>query len=110
MSSAGTRLAPQPEPAAAEPSALAYLIHALNQPLTGLQCSLELAAAAPRRADQYVRTLRDGLQLTARLRILVEAIRELAENADSQSDQPEAFELNLLLRDAIDDLVPVAGE
>jgi hypothetical protein len=110
MSAAGTQRAPQPAPLAREASPLAYLVHALNQPLTGLQCSLELAAAAPRRAENYVRTLREGLQLTARMRILVEAMRELAENGEGNPVPPQRFELNLLLRDAVDDLVPVARE
>ncbi len=110
MSATGTRLAPQPEFTGGERSPLAYLVHAINQPLTGLQCSLELAAAAPRRSDQYVRTLHEGLTLTARMRVLVEAIRELAESGDAVAGPPQPFELNLLVRDAVDDLVPVARE
>src|ERR1700676_3753274 len=68
-------------------SPLAHLLHALNQPLTGLQCSMELALSGPRRPEECVRTLREGLELTERMRILVEAIRELT---DSQpvSKQP----------------------
>jgi signal transduction histidine kinase len=110
MTTTGTQLAPQAEPSTRERSPLAYLIHALNQPLTGLQCSLELAASTPRRADQYVHTLREGLELTARMRALVEAMRELSENVNSEPDQAQPFELNLLLRDAIDDLIPVARQ
>jgi len=87
---------------------MAHLLHALNQPLTGLQCSLELAAAGPRRPEQYVRTLREGLELTGRIRILVEAIRELADGQQSESDEVDSFLLDALLRDAADDLVPVA--
>jgi hypothetical protein len=110
MSSAGTRLAPRAETTTRERNALAYLIHALNQPLTGLQCSLELATRAPRRAEQYVRTLREGLELTARMRALVEALHELVESPASESDQTQPFELNKLLRDAVDDLLPVARQ
>jgi hypothetical protein len=110
MSATGARLAPELERSTQERNPLAYLIHALNQPLTGLQCSLELAVAGPRRAEQYVRTLRDGLQLTARMRILVEAMRELIETGGPKSQEAHPFELNLLLRDAVDDLLPVARE
>jgi len=64
------------------------LLHALNQPLTGLQCSLELALVSPRPAEQYVRTLREGLELTGRMRVLVQAVRELADLDQEESEQP----------------------
>lgn len=110
-------------------SPLAHLLHALNQPLTGLQCSLELAVAGPRRPEQYVRTLNEGLELTSRMRALVEAIRELMEvqatviqtevqtevHADVRQDvrqleSPgvESFALDELVRDTVADLLPVA--
>lgn len=89
-------------------SPLAHLLHALNQPLTGLQCSLELAVAGPRPAEQYVRTLREGLDLTGRMRILVEAIRELADIQQADSEEGEPFLLDALLRDTATDLAPVA--
>jgi len=114
MSGPGSQVAPQHAfmELAKDRSPLAYLLHALNQPLTGLQCSLELAAAAPRRAEEYLRTLREGLELTGRMRILVEAIRELADvRADLQpagSDAIETFQFDALLRDAVEELLPVA--
>ncbi len=94
-------------------SPLAHLLHALNQPLTGLQCSLELAASGPRHPEQYARILLEGLELTSRMRILVEAIRELADIQDSaretfDSDAVESFQLDTLLRDTVADLLPVA--
>jgi signal transduction histidine kinase len=87
------------------------LLHALNQPLTGLQCSLELALGKPRPAAQYVRTLREGLELTERMRILVQAVRELADLEQSgvePSENAEAVQLDALLREALSDLLPVA--
>lgn len=96
-------------------SPLAHLLHALNQPLTGLQCSLELAVAGPRPLEQYVRTIREGLELTARMRILVEAVRELADLQSSGSSgqpwnsvEPEPFLLDTLMSEAVTDLLPVA--
>jgi len=89
-------------------SPLAHLLHALNQPLTGLQCSLELAVAGPRPAEQYIRTLREGLELAHRMRILVEAIRELADAPAPGSDQAEPLLLDELVSDTLDDLLPVA--
>jgi signal transduction histidine kinase len=89
-------------------STLAHLLHALNQPLTGLQCSLELAVAGRRRPEEYMRTLREGLELTERMRILVEAIRELTD-AQPTAEAEETFNFIGLLRDTADDLRPVAA-
>ena len=86
---------------------LAHLLHALNQPLTGLQCSLELAASGPRPAD-HIRTLREGLELTGRMRILVEAMRELVDIQPPDGESAEPFLLDELLRDTANDLLPVA--
>jgi hypothetical protein len=110
MSGAGPQLAPQrPGNATLKGrSPLAHLLHALNQPLTGLQCSLELAAAGPRPAEQYVRTLRESLELTGRMRILVEAIREVADTEPADRDQFEPLLLDELLRGTVTDLLPVA--
>ncbi len=107
MSSAGTRLALPTEPL--KQTALAHLLHALNQPLTGLQCSLELAAAAPRSTEQYVRTLREGLALTARMRILVEALRELAHLSQPAEAISDSY-LDVLLAKCIDELRFVAED
>jgi signal transduction histidine kinase len=105
MSSAGTRLALPTEPL--KQTALAHLLHALNQPLTGLQCSLELATSAPRSSEQYVRTLREGLALTARMRILVEALRELV-HSSQQAEAHSELHLDGALVDCVDQLRPVA--
>jgi C4-dicarboxylate-specific signal transduction histidine kinase len=110
MSGDGPHLAPAP-PHATFPkgrSPMAHLLHALNQPLTGLQCSLELAAAGPRPIEQYVRTLRDGLELTSRMRMLVEALRELADAQPSNTEEIAEFPLDALLRDTADELTPAA--
>lgn len=107
MSGAGPKVAPQPWALPKERTPLAHLLHALNQPLTGLQCSLELATAGPRPADQYVRTLREGLDLVSRMRALVEAIREIAQ--PSSLEEPVQFRLETLLFDAAAELQPVAG-
>lgn len=89
-------------------SPLAHLLHALNQPLTGLQCSLELAVAGPRPIEQYVRALREGLELTGRMRILVEAIREVADLQPSDWEDLKPLLLDQLLRSTAADLLPVA--
>lgn len=89
-------------------SALEQLLHALNQPLTGLQCSMEVALASPRTAEQYACGLREGLKLTARMRILVEAIREVVDLEAETNGQAETVELKTLLREIVDNLAPVA--
>lgn len=126
--------APQPAPRRAPAESLkdrgplAHLLHALNQPLTGLQCSLELAVAGPRPVEHYMRTLHEGLELTARMRILVEAIRELAdlhasarrplrydqkeEDKDKEEEEEEEMEIlrfDELVRSTAEDLSPVAA-
>jgi hypothetical protein len=110
MSGSGPQLAPRPVTGTLPKgrSPLAHLLHALNQPLTGLQCSLELAMAGPRRPEEYVRTLREGLSLTERMRILVAAMRELADTQPSDSEIFEEFQFDTLLRDTAQDLLPVA--
>jgi signal transduction histidine kinase len=89
-------------------STLAHLLHALNQPLTGLQCSLELALSSPKRADQYVQTLRDGLDLTTRMRDLVAAIRELVDLQQSERGEAETLLLDELFKETVADLLPIA--
>jgi hypothetical protein len=106
MSHASPQLAPTDAAAPQARGLLAHLLHALNQPLTGLQCSLDVALAGPRQTEQYVSTLRAGLDLTARMRILVESIRELADQYEAGSGSQ--FPLEVLLRETAADLHPVA--
>jgi hypothetical protein len=89
-------------------SPLAHLLHALNQPLTGLQCSLELALIGPRGVEQHVHSVRDGLELTGRMRVLVEAIRELVDLHEAEAEKMEVIELGALLRGTVGELLPVA--
>jgi hypothetical protein len=89
-------------------SPLAHLLHELNQPLTGLQCSLELASAGPRTAEQYLRAIREGLELIGRIRSLVEGLREVADLAQEPLSEPEAIRLDDLVRETAADLRPVA--
>lgn len=89
-------------------SPLAQLLHALNQPLTGLQCAMEVALASPRTLEQYVQGLREGLGLTERMRALVEAIREVTDVEVETKTERETTELRSLLRETVEDLEPVA--
>ena len=90
------------------PAVLGHLLHALNQPLTGLHCSLELALAASRSPEYYVRVLREGLELTARMRLLVEALREMVDRQGAEAAKLEAVQLEGLLADIVEEIEPVA--
>jgi hypothetical protein len=89
-------------------SPLAQLLHALNQPLTGLQCSMEVALAVPRTPAQYVQGLREGLELTGRMRALVEAMREVGDAEEEKKHEQETIELKTFLREVVDELESVA--
>jgi hypothetical protein len=112
MSGTGTQLAAQ-VPDASLPgnrTLLAHLLHALNQPLTGLQCSMEIALSGRRQPEQYISTLREGLELTARMRILVAAMREV-DDFPQDGDilkNCHRFLLDGLLRETATELHPVA--
>ena len=110
MTSAGTQRlekAREPGPKAGR-SPLGQLLHALNQPLTGLQCSMEVALARARTPEQYVEGLRQGLELTGRMRALVSAIREVTDVEAEGKEELETIDLTGLLREVVDDLAPVA--
>jgi C4-dicarboxylate-specific signal transduction histidine kinase len=107
MSGAGVQLA-RDEAALNGRTPLAHLLHALNQPLTGLQCSLELALVRPRAAEEYARAMRDALDLTGRMRVLVEALREIADAESSAGREQSSVSLNDLLATNAEELLPVA--
>lgn len=133
MSEAGRGLVSDEIPGLLSPgrSPLQHMLHALKQPLTGLHCSLELALVGQRTPEQYVRTLREGLELAGRMSMLVAAIGELVENQEETpleyrqvnenegdglkpdnavSAQREVIALDALLRQVVGELQPVAGE
>lgn len=111
MTSVGPRLATSPQFRDEERgrSPLAHLLHELNQPLTGLQCSMELAVAGPRPTDHYVRTLREGLELVSRMRDLVEAIREVVQTRETQTGAFALFRLDSLVSEVAVELEPIAA-
>ncbi len=110
MSAAGSRLGNEVTGGAPADgrSPMAYLLHALNQPLTGLQCSLELSLVGPRTPEQYIGAMRDGLELTARMRILVETIRELVDAEQNDLTETEVVSLHNLLEQTTNELQPIA--
>ncbi len=97
---------------------LAELLHALNQPLTGLQCAMEVALASPRSSEHFAQGVREWLELTGRMRDLVRAIREVADadaetGAKTGEDAEPQKELRwaawrILLQEIVEDLRLVA--
>lgn len=88
-------------------SLLPELLHALNQPLTSLRCSLELTLLQPRDSDEYRRRLRESLKLTEDITVLASGIRELIE-VEQPIAQPRAVAFEKILRSAVRELMPLA--
>jgi signal transduction histidine kinase len=104
-----TQLSPSQGSQSDPQSPMRQLLHALNQPLTGLQCALELAVTRPRKQEEILRTLREGLELTARMRLLAEALRELSDVSwFGANEGARPVDLDNLLRSTISELAPVA--
>lgn len=80
------------------------LLHALNQPLTGLQCSMELAVAGPHPSEYYRRTLEEGLELVGRARALVGALREIVDLQDAKFREVSLFRIDSLVREIVAEL------
>jgi signal transduction histidine kinase len=86
---------------------LSEAFHSLSQPLTALQCGLELAVAVPRSQKEYERRIGEGLQSTGSLREMMSALRELVEAEDPGEDARE-IELRELLSSLGDSLQKLA--
>ena len=86
---------------------LSEAFHSLSQPLTALQCGLELAVAVPRSQKEYERRIGEGLQSTGSLREMISALRELVEAEDPGEDARE-IELGELLSSLGDSLHKIA--
>ncbi len=82
------------------------LFHALNQPLTTLRCSLELALQQPRTAKQYRDGLSVALKHAEQIAWLATGIRELLEADDA--DDRQVLALEVCLQETVVDLLPVA--
>jgi hypothetical protein len=88
-------------------SLLPELLHALNQPLTSLRCSLELTLLQPRDSDEYRRRLRDSLKLTEEITVLASGIRELID-VENPVTQPRTLAFDKILPASVRELLPLA--
>lgn len=86
---------------------LADLFHALNQPLTTMRCSLELALHQPRSLEQYREEVRGALERAEQVIRLVAGIRQLVEAEDPGDDRRVPI-LESALREVVADLAPLA--
>jgi two-component system, OmpR family, sensor histidine kinase VanS len=88
-------------------SLLPELLHALNQPLTSLRCSLEVTLLQPRDSDEYRRRLRESLKLTEDITVLASGIRELID-VEQPNAPPRAVSLDKILQFSTRELMPLA--
>lgn len=86
---------------------LAELFHAMNQPLTALACSLELALVAPQTAEQYEEIVREAAERVERVSRLTRCLHQLVQ-ADDRGEQSREVDVKKVLREVADELTPVA--
>lgn len=86
---------------------LSEAFHSVSQPMTALQCGLELAVAVPRSQKEYERRIGEALQSTSSLREIVAALRELVE-AEDPGEDTEEIDLGELFSSLQDSLLKVA--
>jgi len=88
-------------------SLLPELLHALNQPLTSLRCSLEVTLLQPRDSDEYRKRLRESLKLAEDITVLASGIRELIE-VERPRLPPRAVAFDKVLQSSVRELLPLA--
>lgn len=89
-------------------SLLPELLHALNQPLTALRCSLEMTLLQPRDSEEYRKRLRESLRLAEEITTLAGGIREMVE-AERPSEHSQRVDVSALLGTTVREFLPVAA-
>jgi hypothetical protein len=84
---------------------LANLLHLISQPITALQCSLELALNAEEDRDKCRDWLVAALENSERLRCRLSLAREVAEAADP--GEVQIIELRSLLQEVLCEIAPL---
>jgi len=92
----------------AGPDILEGLLHALNQPLTQLLCSIELALQKPRTQASYMETLSTALAQVERATLLSSVIQEVVQIERKDGPQPDRTDFASTLKNVLEDLAPVA--
>ena len=94
---------------AGEREFLRYVFHLLSQPLTALQCSLELGLLNSGEVRDYRQCIECALENSDRLRSRLGLVRELADGCE-QPAATDHTDLVPVLRDAIEQLQPLIAE
>ena len=96
-----------PEQGAADQRSLVSdVLHKLSQPLTALQCSLELSLVRDQSAEEFRASVEAALQNAERLRQSLLLLRELSD-ADDPGDTSAPVDLQRLLLELREDFLPV---
>ena len=82
------------------------VFHELSQPLTALQCSLELSLLRDHTSQEFRASVEAALQNADRLRLNLLLLRELSD-ADDPGDISVPVEMRRLLLDLQEDFLPV---
>jgi len=82
------------------------VLHKLSQPLTAMQCSLELSLVRDRTAEEFRASVEAALQNAERLRQNLLLLRELSD-ADDPGDVSTPVQLHALLQEFQQDFLPV---
>lgn len=86
----------------------AEMFHSLSQPLTVVQCSLELSLANDSSPQEFRASVEAALENTQRVRQRLDVAREMI-NADDPGDTSDAVSLELLLQRLAEELLPLAA-
>jgi len=95
-----------PQPVAEQRAFVADVFHRLSQPLTALQCSLELSLGRDQTSQEFRASVEAALQNAERLRQRLLLLRELSD-ADDPGDVSAPVDLQHLLQELREDLLPV---
>lgn len=93
--------------AGADAALIDEIFHALNQPLTSLQCLLELSLLRPRAAREYRLALLRAQQQAEEIARLASGLRELLQ-ASGPGNKPRRLSFTCLLHEVAEELQPVA--
>ena len=89
-----------------QPTFIAEVFHDLSQPLTALQCTLELSLRRDETPADLRASIQTALENAERLRQRLLLIRALSD-ADDPGTASEPTELNRLVRDLHEDMLPL---
>ena len=100
----------QPHSSSQQPTdPLGELLHALNQPLTQIRCSLELALRRPSSIEDYQETLAAALGQAERASNISFAMQQVLEIKRQKGISPQKTRLSTAAEGVLTDFLPVAA-